>query len=83
MRNPQTVCTGRPFLVKDTASARSIRLIVGNDDVAVSDIEHLEDLPHDCFSTVITYTMGTDSKVVHGCHTRKIWHKFQAHIHPY
>ena len=48
----------RSFLVKDTASARSIRLIVGNDDVAVSDIEHLEDLPHDCFSMVITYTMG-------------------------
>ena len=48
----------RSFLVKNTASARSIRLIVGNHDVAVSDIEYLEDLPHDCFSMVITYTMG-------------------------
>ena len=48
----------RSYLVRDATSARIIRQIIGKDDVAVSDLNYLEDLPHDSFSVVIVYNIG-------------------------
>ena len=64
------------YLVKDRESARDIQKVIGvGDDVAMSDIGYMDELPGDCFSVVVVANKGSLQEML----MNKILAKFGEH----